>query len=90
MPASLVTSSLLPPCRAAATSARALRSFARRPPPSSAGLVRVRCHAATPPPPEVPGQTTPPEVPGTDRPPFEVPGTNRPPDQLPSIDTLTE
>ena len=46
MPASLVTSSLLPPCRAAATSARALRSFARRPPPSSAGLVRVRCHSA--------------------------------------------
>ncbi|CAD6207060.1 unnamed protein product [Miscanthus lutarioriparius] len=90
MPACLVTTSLLPPCRAAASSARAMRSFARRPSHSFVGLVGVRCHAATPPPPEFPGRTTPSEVPGTDRPPSEVPGTNRTPDEFPSIDTPPE
>jgi len=93
MPVSHVTTSLLPPCRAAASSsARAMRSFARRPSPSSTGLGSgVRCHAATPPPPEFPDQqTTPAELPGTDRPPSEVPGTNRPPDEFPSIDTPPE
>ncbi|CAO2040835.1 unnamed protein product [Urochloa humidicola] len=89
----LVTTSLLPPCRAihvaASSSACALRSRAPRPPPSSVGRAGVRWLAATPPPPEFPGQT-PSELPGTDRPPLEVPGTNRPPQEVPSIDTPPE
>ncbi|CAN6291531.1 unnamed protein product [Urochloa humidicola] len=94
MSVSLVTTSLLPPCRAiraaASSSARALRPRAHRSPPSSsAGRAGLRCLAATPPPPEFPCQT-PSEVPGTDRTPAEVPGTNLPPQEVPSIDTPPE
>lgn len=91
MSVSLVTASVLPPCRAfraaASLSACALRPRAHRPSPPSAWRAGVRCLAATPPPPEVPGQT-PAEVPGTDRPPQEVPSIDTPPefDAPPGVD----